>query len=174
MAGSVIVTSLSLTATIEYPGSQHFCCSTTHCNWQLVHLRGARPIGGDQLHRGCRPLGRCFSAQHECVKDILALITGRDIWKDRSTCANGRAGNRSFAGAVEEADLHVQTPVLAPWGVSTEALALCSFVDFIEVANFRLGLTGHFLELVTASFFYGGSFWAGDDESAVRGVGAAC
>ena len=42
------------------------------------------------------------------------------------------------------------------------------------MANFRLGLTGHFLELVTASFFYGGSFWAGDDESAVRGVGAAC
>ena len=70
--------------------------------------------------------------------------------------------------------MHVQTPVLAPCRVPTEALALCSFDNFIEVANFRLGLTGHFFELVTASSFYGGCFWAGDDESAVRGVGAGC
>ena len=42
------------------------------------------------------------------------------------------------------------------------------------MANFRLDLTGHLLELVTASIVYGGSSWTGDDEAAVRGVGAGC
>ena len=53
-------------------------------------------------------------------------------------------------------------------------MTLCCFVDFIKVANFRFGLTGQFFELVTTSFFYGGRFWAGDDEAAIRGVGAGC
>ena len=70
--------------------------------------------------------------------------------------------------------MHIQTPVLTPCRVPTEALTLSSFNDSIEVANFRFDLTGQFFELVTTSFFYGGRFWSGDDEAAIRGVGAGC
>ena len=42
------------------------------------------------------------------------------------------------------------------------------------MANFRLDLTSRLLELVTASIVDGRSFWAGDDETAVWGVGAGC
>ena len=71
--------------------------------------------------------------------------------------------------------MHIQAPILTPCCVPTKVLALCSFVDVIEVANFGLALTSHFfLKLVTASVVQGGSFWAGDDKAAVWGVFTGC
>ena len=71
--------------------------------------------------------------------------------------------------------MDIQAPILTPLCVPTKVLALGSFANFVEVANFGLALTGHlFLELVTASVVKGGPGRASDGKTAVRGVLTGC
>ena len=55
-----------------------------------------------------------------------------------------------IAGAVEEADLSVETPIRAVGGVSTKALAFGCFFNVVEVADFRLHITYYAFELLAA------------------------
>ena len=55
-----------------------------------------------------------------------------------------------IAGAVEEADLPVETPVGAFGGVSTKNLAFGCFCHVVDVPDLRLCLTSNTLEPLTA------------------------
>ena len=55
-----------------------------------------------------------------------------------------------IAGAVEEADLPVETPVGAVGGVSTKILAFGCFCHVVDVTDLRLCLTSNTLEPLTA------------------------
>ena len=57
-----------------------------------------------------------------------------------------------IAGAVEEADLPVETPERAVGGVSTKTLAFGCFCHVVEVPNLRLCLTSNISELLAACF----------------------
>ena len=55
-----------------------------------------------------------------------------------------------IAGAVEEADLPVETPVGAFGGVSTKNLVFGCFCHVVDVPDLRLCLTSNTLEPLTA------------------------
>ena len=55
-----------------------------------------------------------------------------------------------IAGAVEEADLPVETPVGAFGGVSTKNLEFGCFCHVVDVPDLRLCLTSNTLEPLTA------------------------
>ena len=109
-----------------------------------------------------------MTAHHQGVKDILGLLTGGDIWEYETACADRRARYRRSADTVEETDVHVQAPVKTSYCVPTKALTFRWFFNLIEMVNLRLSLTGDFFKLVAASFLHWRSFWAGDDQAAVR------
>ena len=55
-----------------------------------------------------------------------------------------------IAGAVEEADLSVETPVRAVGGVSTKALAFGCFCHLVEMADLGFHITSYAFELLAA------------------------
>ena len=132
-------------------------------NRQLAHLRIARHVEGDQLERGGEVSGRSISAQYECFKDLLALAV-----EDRTACADGRAGVRTCAGAVEEANLTIEAPITTPRNIPAEALALCCFRDVVKVVNFRLSLASGILGLLAACIGNRRTLWSGYREAAAR------
>ena len=136
----------------------------------MVHQWSAGQVGRDQLNRvGVALVVGGPPAQEKGVEEVFSLAEG-DVWKNRAAGAEGRAGVRNRAVAVEKANLPIEAPVTAACCISTKVLTLCWLGDVIEVSNLRIGFTSDILKLVAARLCDRGSFWSCHREAAIWGV----